>query len=212
MSLKWDMKKEIPLITRDDINEVMAIIELERNVIQHETAIADEVRWQMTAPNEREVSVEHTRFGGGRRPSTHRCWEIADAVIKERVDAAYLSFGKYGPTCAWVAFTSSGRIERYDCQFWMSRCGRLYFITRERKHSFYRDARLIALEAGRLVMIGPPPAEELASGRKRAKAALRNLQVTRPGKLIDQHFFDDCSWFSTFRLETLPTSNPVSVA
>lgn len=184
-----------------DATALLAEMMVEWTTITPETAFADQVRWLMTAVEDRDGPSGSIRFGGGLRLSGHRPIYIHEHAARSRVDAVYLTFGKRlenGPSQAFVVLTREGKVICNTCDFWMPEDGRLQLVTRDRR------CEHIGIEAGRLTVVGRPLAPEIDTGRKRAKAMLRNLQVTRRGKLRDQLFFEDCSVFAPIRAGLTP--------
>jgi len=181
-----------------EIEKLHAELLAAQNTVTPATRFADQLRWLMTGPADRELSADHTRFGGGSRLCANRRWFIADEAGKQDVDAVYLTFGKRkdnGPSQAYVVLNRPEGPIRRDCDFWIAEGGVLELIARDRSMNF-------RLEAGRLVISQRCSDGQLKDGHNRARALLRG-EVSRPGVLRDQHFFEDCSLIPPLRNPSL---------
>lgn len=199
------------LLNQIDIDALNARLLEHWTTMAPETAFADEIRWQMTAPEERGRPTGATRFGGGLRLSENRHTYIHSLAIKTGVDAVYCTFGKRNvPSMAYIASTAGGRLVKASCDFWLPEHGQLRLLARNRRSS----PICFGLQASRLVPVDGPHEDQIDIGVRRARSFLNALQITRPGKLLDQHFFEDCSTLRLMREGILDPSvydEPVSV-
>jgi hypothetical protein len=183
-----------------DPKEFYAQRMIEWTTVLPATAFADEVRWRMTGADRNEPAAA-IRFGGGSRLSDKRCFYISGNAARKGVDAVYLTFGtrlENGPSQAFVAMEVNGKRFSATCDLWQPERGPLQLVSRCRRRLH------IAIGANGLTLVGSCSPELYNAGRKRAKAMLRDLAVSRPGRLRDQHFFEDCSIFAPFRVELSP--------
>lgn len=179
-------------MNRNDAEILRARIIADRTTVRQSTRYADEVRWLMTAPEDRDIPTDSLRFGAGRGLSESRQWHISVAAEKHGPSVVYLRLGKRtdnGPLDALVTLDQAHGLRQHVCDFWMGHSGQLELV------SLAAPCATFQLSHGRIEQTGTVGAEEFAAGRKRAKALLRNLHVERPGVLRDQHFFDDCTIF-----------------
>lgn len=161
--------------------------------VTRETAFADQIRWHMTAPEDRADAEHFTRFGGGRRLSAMDYFMVAQAALDQEVDAAYLEFGKRAiPAKAVVFVATPDSTVQMACDLWMSIDGELKFIARP-------SNALIEVRKGVFSPSVRCTEPDAKAGIKRAKAFLQAMSVAQPGSLRDQHFFEDCTPYASFR-------------
>jgi len=178
-----------PDMITPEIVKLHADILAEETTIRPQTRFADQIRWMMTAPEQRRTTSDHvhTRFGGGPRLSNSRLDWMVYRSRGANVSSVYLTFGKQPIPSQAQAFQRGARRYRPEtCDFWMNDDGRVHLVTRDNHKT------LLAIEHDHLEIVGHCASTEHDLGCKRAKAAFRSLAITCPGQLRDQHFFENC--------------------
>lgn len=118
-----------------DIEKLHGEIIARHNTVPPTTRFANQVRWLMAEPADRERSADHTRLGGGSRLSDNQRRCIAAEAARQDVDAVYLTFGKRidnGPSQAYVVLNRPQGPIRRDCDFWIAEGGMLELVASDR--------------------------------------------------------------------------------